>query len=76
MVLRRDNSRSMINVNMDYTMVRFWMKIRWKNGRVSTIPLYRDCTDWDITGQGARAVITVTLESTTYPMDDKIYLKY
>ena len=75
-VLRRDNSRSMINVNMDYTMVRFWMKIRWKNGRVSTIPLYRDCTDWDITGQGARAVITVTLESTTYPMDDKIYLKY
>ena len=75
-VLKRDGSRSSINNNIDYTMVRFWMKIRWKNGRVSTVPLYRDCSDWHIDGQGVKSVITTTLESTTYNMDDKIYLKY
>ena len=75
-VLRRDGSRSSIANNMDYAMVRFWMKIRWKNGRVSKIPLYREFADWDVTGQAAKTVITTTLESTTYPMDDKIYLKH
>ena len=75
-VLKRDNSRSSICENIDYAMVRFWMKIRWKNERVSTIPLYRDCTKWDVDGQGLNTVITTTLESTTYNMDDKIYLKY
>ena len=75
-VLKRDGSRSSITENLDYTMVRFWMTIRWKNGRVSKIPLYRDCAKWDVTGQGLKADITTTLESTTYNMDDKIYLKY
>lgn len=75
-VLKRDNSRSSICENIDYAMVRFWMKIRWKNERVSTIPLYRDCAKWDVDGQGLNTVITTTLESTTYNMDDKIYLKY
>ncbi len=76
-VLKRDGKRPQyICNNIGYTLARFWMKITWRNERVSTIPLYRDCAKWDVEGQGNHAVITTTLESTTYNMDDKIYLKF
>ena len=63
-----------VPTNIGYGMARFWMKIFWKSKRVSTIPLYRDVTDWKEDGTNVKA-ITVTLESSTFPMDYKINLK-
>ena len=58
-----------------YKSKRFWMEVSWKNGRISRFPLYDEFAEWDKKGQDVRN-ITLTLESSTYPMDDIIYLDY
>ena len=61
---------------------RFWMDVKWKNGRLSHFPLYDKFTKWDKIGQDVRN-ITVELLTKSYDpnyldsrIDDKIYLDY
>ena len=71
-------------VDKGYKTKRFWMDIKWKNGRVSRFPLYEDFTKWDKPGQDVRC-ITLELFTNSYDpninseygshIDDKIYLK-
>lgn len=54
---------------------RFWMEITWLNGRVSRIPLYEEFAEWKRSGETVKG-ITVTLKSSTTPMDNRIEINY
>ncbi len=71
-------------IDKGYKTKRFWMEIKWRNGRISRFPLYEDFTKWDKSGQDVRC-ITLELNTDSYNpysnseygihIDDKIYLK-
>ena len=58
--------------NTESGTVKFWMKIRWKNGRISIVPLMnRELVDYDL----SNTTITVTFMSESSEMADIIHLK-